>query len=62
METGEKKKPMTPVMLNRAVRNKKIRDLFAKWEPIYGRTAAYLKISGTGIASYSTVVKVINEQ
>lgn len=53
------KKSNKPCLLRRKKRNEKILKLFAKWEPIYGRTAAYHKIADKGLADYTTIIKVV---
>jgi hypothetical protein len=53
------KKSNKPCLLRRAKRDEKILKLFAKWEPIYGRTAAYHKIADKGLADYTTIIKVV---
>lgn len=53
------KKSNNPIYLRRMKRNEKILKLFAKWEPIYGRTAAYHKIADKGLADYTTIIKVV---
>lgn len=48
-----------PFKKKQSDRDSKIMKLFAKWLPVYGRTATYQKIATSGIASYSTVVSVV---
>ena len=53
------KKSNNPIYVRRMKRNEKILKLFAKYEPIYGRTAAYHKIADKGLADYTTIIKVV---